>query len=158
MDSLTMILIENKLNIPLDVMIFMNGWIKFNQLNDQNIREAVDLWFNKKEECQFKFNHISNWNTSQVTIMGFLFNLKTDFNEDISNWNVSNVTNMSWMFHNATSFTSDLSTWDVSNVRNMNGMFSYASFNGDISNWNVSQVPLHLTLIEVVGISVRWKI
>ena len=49
MDSITMILIENKLDIPLDVVIFMNEWVKFNQLNDQNIKEAVKLWSNNKK-------------------------------------------------------------------------------------------------------------
>ena len=48
-----MILIENKLNIPLDVVISMNGWMKNNQINDKNIKEAVKLWFeNKLQACK----------------------------------------------------------------------------------------------------------
>ena len=49
-----MILIEDKLNIPLVVVIFMNGWVKSEQLNDKNIREAVNLWFKNKEKCIFQ--------------------------------------------------------------------------------------------------------
>ena len=37
-----MILIEDKLDIPLDVVIFMNGWMKSEKLNDRNIKEAVN--------------------------------------------------------------------------------------------------------------------
>ena len=43
MDLLTMILIEERLNIPLDVVIFINGWVKCKALNNQNIKEAVNL-------------------------------------------------------------------------------------------------------------------
>ena len=43
MDIVTMFLIEDKLNIPLDVVIFLNGWIFYEQLNDRNIKEAVNL-------------------------------------------------------------------------------------------------------------------
>ena len=43
MDSITMILIEDKLNIPLDVVIFINDWVKYKRLNDENIQEAVNL-------------------------------------------------------------------------------------------------------------------
>ena len=71
---------------------------KTNQLNDENIKEVVDLWIKKRKECIFKFGHISNWNTSQITNMSYLFHLKDDFNEDLSRWDVSNVITMSAMF------------------------------------------------------------
>ena len=51
MDLLTMILIEERLNIPLDVVIFINEWVKYESLNDENIQEAVNLWYENKEEC-----------------------------------------------------------------------------------------------------------
>ena len=141
MNSITMILIEYKLDIPLDVVIFMNDWIKYEKLNDENIKEAVNLWCKNKEKCQFKYNHISSWNTSQVTNISELFQWKGDFNEDISNWNVRNVTDMSCMFYQATSFNSHISNWNVSNVMDMSGLFCGASsFSRDISGWNVSDV------------------
>ena len=140
MDSLTMILIEDKLNIPLDVVIFMNGWVKSEKLNDENIEEAVDLWCENKKECIFKFGHISFWNTSNITNMSWIFSNIKDFNEDISNWNVSNVTKMRDMFWSASSFNGDIGGWNVGQVTNMNYMFYDASFNGDIGGWNVSNV------------------
>ena len=68
-----MFLIEDKLNIPLDVVIFLNGWIFYEQLNDRNIKEAVNLWINDKEKCICKFDHITSWNTSNITNMSRLF-------------------------------------------------------------------------------------
>ena len=43
MDILTMVLIQDKLNIPLDVVIFMNEWIKCEKLKDRNINEVIKL-------------------------------------------------------------------------------------------------------------------
>ena len=72
--------------------------------------------------------------------MGSMFAGATLFNGNISNWDTSNVTNMSYMFFNAPSFNKDLN-WNVSNVENMYAMFADAtSFNGNISNWNTSKV------------------
>ena len=42
------------------------------------------------------------------------------FNGDISNWDMSNVTDMGGMFENSSSFNQDLSSWDVSNVTSCN--------------------------------------
>ena len=141
MDVVTMILIEYNLNIPLDVLIFLNGWLQYEELNNRNIKQAIELWSNNNRECRLKYGHISSWNTSKVTNMSCLFYYKTNFNEDISHWDVSNVTNMGAMFFNASLFNSDLSHWNVSNVTIMRNMFNGAtSFNSDLSNWNVRNV------------------
>ena len=141
MDVLTMKLMEREINLPLDILIFINEFIKYEKLNNENMKEVVDFWFENKEECKFKYGHISYWNTSNVTDMCSLFYLKRDFNEDISRWNVSNVTTMYGMFNDASSFRGDISGWNVSNVTNMGFMFRGATyFNCDISNWNVSNV------------------
>ena len=79
-----------------------------------------------------------------------------DFNEYISNWDTSNVIDMSYMFSALSSdatkthkFNQDISKWDVRNVKNMEGMFSSFEnnpedpgfeFNRDIRKWNVSKV------------------
>jgi len=60
----------------------------------------------------------------------------SSFNGDISNWNTSSVTTMSYMFNSATSFNGNISNWDVSNVAIMNNMLSNSAFNGNISDWD----------------------
>ena len=94
----------------------------------------------------FKYSRIqncdlSNFNTSSVTDMSYMFCVAKSFNSDISNWDVSSVTDMRGVFSGAKSFNSDISKWDVSLVTDMRSVFSGAkSFNSDISNWNVSSV------------------
>jgi len=48
MDIITIKLIENKLNIPLDIMRYLNDFIKYDEINDENIKEIVELWINNK--------------------------------------------------------------------------------------------------------------
>jgi surface protein len=140
MDCVTMMLIEGKTKIPLDLVIFINSFLP-KRLTDENFKQAIALWFQNKEECKWRYGHISFWNTSRVTNMGWAFYYRVDFNEDISRWNVSQVTNMSSMFNGATGFNGDLSQWNVSKVSNMGYMFFGASqFNGDISQWDISNV------------------
>ncbi len=84
---------------------------------------------------------ISSWDVSQVVNMEKVFNNAHTFNQDISNWDVSSVTNMYAMFFNAQIFNQDLSSWNVGAVTNMGAMFNSATlFNQDISSWNVSSV------------------
>ena len=137
-----MILIQNKLNLPLDIVIFLNTFVKYEKLTNQNIQEVVNLWIENKEECQFVYGHISDWNTSNITSMRHLFSKLYDFNEDLSHWDVSNVTDMSYMFYNATSFNSDLNHWNVKNVRNMSWMFKRStSFDRkNILKWDLTDV------------------
>jgi len=58
---------------------------------------------------------ISDWDTSSVTNMNFMFSLAINFNRDISDWDMSSVTDMNGMFGNASVFDQDLSSWCVSN-------------------------------------------
>ena len=112
-----------------------------NILNDANIQQAVDDWIADSAAAEQKYGHISNWNTSQVTDMSYLFAYKTSFNDDISKWNVSNVTNMSHMFIDAENFNQDLYNWNVSNVTNMESLFkNMKQFDKNISNWDTSKV------------------
>jgi surface protein len=110
---------------------------------DADIKSAVNDWyyFSEHKYGEFKYGHINQWNTSQVTNMGELFSMKGAFNEDISNWDVCNVTNMAAMFLGTRNFNGDISKWDVSNVTNMSEMFKGAlKFDGNLNSWNVSNV------------------
>jgi surface protein len=75
--------------------------------------------------------------------MSALFNLNSTydgrtFNQDISNWDTSRVTTMDFMFDNAQAFNQDISKWNTSSVTTMKQMFSSALvFNQDLSGWCV---------------------
>ena len=95
------------------------------------------------------YGHISDWDTSQVTDMSWLFYGKREFNDDISQWDVGRVGNMSHMFSHASAFNQPLDNWNVSRVEDMNCMFRGATaFNQPLDrlsrNWNVSRVSLVL--------------
>ena len=131
MDSVTMIILENRLDIPLDVLIFMNEFI-YEELNDNNFQDAVNLWFFNKGKCIFKYGHISTWKTQKITDMSNVSNVKDmrctflnakNFNSDISQWNVNNVKNMNYMFCDAKKFNFSLDNWNMSNVKNTDFMF-----------------------------------
>ena len=54
--------------------------------------------------------------TTMYRMFGAAIATTSVFNQDISNWNVTNVTDMGRMFESATTFNQDLSTWSVDNV------------------------------------------
>ena len=110
-------------------------------LNDANFLSALGLWFDNEAEAISTYGHISNWNVSAVTDMGYAFSNRFLFNEDISRWDVSNVTNMYKMFDGCDAFNQPIGEWDVSAVRTMAYLFRNAhSFNQPIGNWDVSSV------------------
>jgi surface protein len=120
-------------------VVLINSFL-YERLTDENFHQAIDLWFENKEECKFRFGHISDWNTSRVTNMERVFHDRRDFNLDIGQWNVGRVTDMGSMFYGASEFNQDLGQWNVSNVTDMGSMFHGASqFNGDIGHWDVSR-------------------
>ncbi|MCL2361806.1 MAG: BspA family leucine-rich repeat surface protein [Defluviitaleaceae bacterium] len=70
---------------------------------------------------------ISNWDMSNVTNMGRMFQDTNMTIDDISNWNTSSATAMHGLFQNAMGVTSlDLSGWSTHNITNMSFMFSGA--------------------------------
>ena len=112
---------------------------------------------------------ISNWDTSKVTDMGFMFFKANNGNFDLTNWDVAQVTSFENAFSESTS-SFDLSNWELSSASDMRKMFldtddfdgdfgvsswkiggnvvtidmsqlfKGSNFNGDLSNWDVSQV------------------
>ena len=128
-------------------ILFASGVIgvisKKEKTPNEELRLKVDLWFVNEEECIDNHGHISVWDTSKVTDMGFLFSGYNflSFNQNISRWDTSKVTYMGSMFSEATSFNQDISNWDVSSVKDMNRMFHGATnFNQPIGSWNTSNV------------------
>ena len=98
--------------------------------------------------CGYTVNKInsldlSNFDTSNVTDMSYMFmgNQSPDIN--LSGFDTSNVVDMSYMFWGASSLTGlNLNSFNTSNVTNMGGMFDYAKslINLNIDNFNTSKV------------------
>jgi hypothetical protein len=103
MDCVTMKLVERETGLPLDLVVLINSFL-YERLTDENFKQTIALWFENKEECKFRFGHISDWNTSRVTNMEAAFFFRDRFNEDIGQWYVSSVTNMRQMFDGAASY------------------------------------------------------
>ncbi|WP_271767119.1 BspA family leucine-rich repeat surface protein [Aquimarina algiphila] len=80
-------------------------------------------------------------NLSNVTVMGQMFFGCTNLQSpDFSNWDTSSVTSMTWMFINARNFNGNISTWDVGNVIAFDLMLAGTrSFNQDIGGWNIGE-------------------
>lgn len=79
---------------------------------------------------------------SNITDLRYMFQIATNFNQNISRWDTSNVTHMQSMFKGATKFNQDISMWNTANVTNMSNMFNGATaFNQDLSQWCVGLIP-----------------
>jgi hypothetical protein len=72
-------------------------------MTDENIYNAVALWFEDNNQAAGDFGYISGWDTSQVTSMAWLFcsngcffqnPVAPTFDEDISGWDTSAATSM----------------------------------------------------------------
>lgn len=94
----------------------------FEQINSLNniatgaVKNMSGLFATTAKQNSSNFNEdISNWDTSQVTDMSYMFQGATNFNQDISTWNVSKVTDVSYMFNNAASFNQNLKSWQIKN-------------------------------------------
>jgi surface protein len=64
-----------------------------------------------------------NWDTSNIQSMDFMFNIASNFNEDISGWDTSSVTSMFFML-NGTSFNYNIGGWDITNVTDASGLLN----------------------------------
>lgn len=70
------------------------------------MKTAVKEWCEVSGKVEAKYEHISGWDTSDVTVMGNLFRgtwrgpreAAEQFNDDNSRWNVGRMENMKGMF------------------------------------------------------------
>nr|QFG73987.1 MAG: protein of unknown function DUF285 [Megaviridae environmental sample] len=108
------------------------------EFDNKTLRDAVQVYFDNNQIALETYGNISNWDTSQVTNMSYLFEDKPDFNQHL-NWDTSNVINMEGMFENATTFNQPLN-WDTSNVINMSTLFNSATTFNQPLNWDTSNV------------------
>ena len=92
-------------------------------------------------------NRLTEWNTSLVTNMDFMFQNATAFNQNIGALNVSGVSDFTAMFQGCGSFNngsnSDINNWIIKSTGTvtMGQMFASAgSFNQPINLWNTIAV------------------
>ena len=85
--------------IPKEIKKIIENYIIFKPKTNKELKVAVDLWCENKEEALSIYGHISNWNTILITNMDSLFQEAYDFNDNINNWNVANVISMDRMFN-----------------------------------------------------------
>ena len=72
--------------------------------------------------------------------MNSMFMRNANYNQDISNWDTSSVTNMDYMFYYAEDFDQDLSGLEIQNVSNMRDMLdgsglSTSNYDATLNGW-----------------------
>ena len=132
------------------------------KINDNTIGYFLQLYFRPANDLSrqlYDFPHISDWDTSNVTNMSYLFANMTNFNSDISKWNVSNVTNMVGMFSNASNFNNgDLifktKTIDLS----PNKMIAYIKSNNSSTKKDKITFANSSTTLDQISLPIKNKI
>ena len=121
--------------------------IKYGNLNTWNTSGVTNMQFlfSTARDTGTEFDNIndiiSDWDVSNVTDMGGMFDYCKTFNQPLDSWIVTNVTDMSYMFNGCETFNRPLNTWDTSNVTNMTNMFTNCkTFNQPLNTWDTSNV------------------
>ena len=118
----------------------------FHQFKFENITSISNMFYGCSSLTSLP-NEISDWNTTKVIDMSYLFSemplLKSLPN--ISKWNTSNVINMKSMFSFSSSLKSitDLSEWKTDKVTDISGLFYGCSSLiklPDINKWNTNNI------------------
>ena len=112
MDVCTLVLFANKANIPIDLLRYIVKFL-YKKLENNNIRNAVELWFKDNNSCKLIYGQIEYWNTCNITNMNHLFFYCPKIDLNISKWNVRNVTDMNNMFKYCEIINLDLSKWNT---------------------------------------------
>ena len=152
--------------LPDEVSNLIKEFAFFKPNTKKELRKAVDLWCENKDEALNKYGHISNWNTSLITDMSGLFYDEAEityFDDLYTNpKGISFLTSLSYNNNDNSDsdgdsdsdggsyvapvnykedFNDNINNWDVSNVKTMCGMFiNCKSFNQALDKWNVSKV------------------
>ncbi|EBF5184154.1 BspA family leucine-rich repeat surface protein [Listeria monocytogenes] len=123
-DKLTGIPIGNIMNIVFEDKLFLSGSCR----NLFAFSRAINL-------------DLSNFDTSKVTTMAYMFQESSAKSIDVSNFDTSNVTNMQSMFDSSAVISLDLSSFNTSNVMSMRYMFDESVVPSlDLSSFNTSKV------------------
>ncbi|MBO1123794.1 BspA family leucine-rich repeat surface protein, partial [Enterococcus casseliflavus] len=134
-DSVTLPIDSSSLFATLNQLQYIKNADKLDVSNVENMNNMFDRTVSLKEA------DISNWQTSNVETMQFMFQDTGLSTLDLSNWDVSNVENMVMMFSQASSLEKlDVSNWQLSNSPNMILMFFGATNLSelDLSSWDTS--------------------
>ncbi|WP_160119340.1 BspA family leucine-rich repeat surface protein, partial [Listeria monocytogenes] len=84
---------------------------------------------------------VSNFDTSQVNNMSYMFDSSAATSLDLSNFDTSQVQEMSYMFYGSAATSLDLSNFDTSQVYDMSYMFADSVATSlDLSDFDTSQV------------------
>ena len=117
-------LINDLSELPRDIILIISKMhpLIIPPFTNKTLRRAVKDYLaggDRKKRIVEKYGEISNWDTSRVTDMGWMFKNAESFDQPLNNWDVSNVTDMHEMFCEAISFNQPLNNWDVWRVTNM---------------------------------------
>ena len=70
-------------NVPVELRKIIFRYYR-HEIDDNNIYNAVELWFAENAVGKTIYGHRSDWDTSKVTNMNYLFHNRKWFNDDIS--------------------------------------------------------------------------
>ena len=87
-------------------------FFRFTPKTKSELKQAIDFYYNNRQEGIAKYGIMNEWNTILITDMSLLFLNMIEFNEPIGKWNTSNVTYMNSMFLGAINFNQDISQWN----------------------------------------------
>jgi surface protein len=146
---------------PVNIKVYSDGGAiriprqasKINYLNISN-RTSLSGLFQYLQYVDITPLNISEWDTSNITNMSYIFD-ESSFtlgSSSLANWDTSNVTRLDGAFRNLVGDSNlinpgDIGQWDVSSCENFSGIFAtsifWAELNGsmlssDLSNWGMN--------------------
>lgn len=120
-----------------------DGASKFNNdVSEWKTSKVTNMNFMFREATVFRGNGIQNFNTGSVTTANDMFKDAKAFNGDLGSWDTSNLTSASSMFWGTANFEgTNLNNWNTSKLTTLRYMFyNSGKFDGDLSNWKVGNV------------------